>query len=88
MHVLILGGEGMLGHKVFQVLSGRFETFATFRSFNGLWTRYPVYANVDRSRTIGGVDVMDFDTVVRAFAQVKPDVVIIHTGGNDEPRRG
>lgn len=76
MRILILGGEGMLGHKVFQVLSGRFETFGTFRSFNGLWTRYPVYANVDQSHTIGGVDAMDFDTVVRAFAQVKPAVVI------------
>ena len=76
MRVLILGGEGMLGHKVFQVLSGRFETFATFRSVNGLWTRYPMYVNVGRSRTIGGVDAMDFDTVVWAFARVKPDVVI------------
>ena len=76
MRVLVLGGEGMLGHKVFQVLSTRFETFVTFRSFNGLWTRYPMYANVDRRHTIGGVDAMDFDTVVRAFAQVKPDVVI------------
>lgn len=76
MRVLILGGEGMLGHKVFQVLSERLETFATFRSPNGLWTRYPMYASVDRSRTIGGVDAMDFDTVVRAFAQVKPDVII------------
>ena len=76
MRILILGGEGMLGHKVFQVLRGRFETFATFRGFNGLWTHYPMYANVDRSHTIGGVDAMDFDTVIRAFAQVKPDVVI------------
>lgn len=76
MRILILGGEGMLGHKVCQVLSGHFETFATFRSFNGLWTRYPMYANVGRSHTIGGVDAMDFDTVVRAFAQVKPDALI------------
>ena len=76
MRVLVLGGEGMLGHKVFQVLSERFETLATFRSFNGLWARYPMYAKVGRSRTIGGVDAMDFDTVVRAFAQVKPDVAI------------
>ncbi len=76
MRVLILGGEGMLGHKVFQVLSDRFETFATFRSVNGLWTRYPVYEGLERGRTIGGVNVMDFDTVVRAFAQVKPAVAI------------
>jgi dTDP-4-dehydrorhamnose reductase len=76
MRVLILGGEGMLGHKVFQVLSKRFETFATFRDFNGLWRHYPMYADVDPGRTVGGVDVMDFDTVVRAFARIKPDVVV------------
>ena len=76
MRILILGGEGMLGHKVFQVLSRRFETLATFRSFNGLWRDYPMYADVDPGRTMGGVDAMDFDTVVRAFAQIRPDVVI------------
>lgn len=76
MRVLILGGEGMLGHKVFQVLSGQFEMYVTFRSPHGLWIRYPMYADTDPHRTIGGVDAMDFDTVIRAFAQVKPDVVI------------
>ena len=76
MRVLVLGGEGMLGHKVFQVLSKRFDTFATFQSSNGLWTRYPVYEAVDRSRTIGGVNAMDFNTLIRAFALVKPNVVI------------
>lgn len=76
MRVLILGGEGMLGHKVFQALSRRFETFATFRSYNGVWTRYPMYVNADQQRTIGGVDAMNLDTVVRAFGQVRPDVVI------------
>jgi len=76
MHILILGGEGMLGHKVFQVLSHRFETFATFRDLGGWWTRYPVYANVDHRRILGGVDAMDISSVIRAFTQVKPDVVI------------
>jgi len=76
MRVLILGGEGMLGHKVFQVLSERFETFATFRNLNGLWKTYPIYENVDSLYTKGGVDVMNFDTVISAFAQLKPEVVI------------
>jgi len=76
MRILILGGEGMLGHKVFQVLSERFETFATFRDFNGLWNHYPMYADLEAGRAISDVDAMDFDTLVRAFAQVKPDVVI------------
>ena len=32
MKVLILGGEGMLGHKVYQVLTRRFDTYATFKA--------------------------------------------------------
>jgi dTDP-4-dehydrorhamnose reductase len=76
MRVLILGGEGMLGHKVFQVLSQRLETFVTFQNPQGLWKSYPVYEEVDHERTIGGVDAMDFDTVVRAFAQVRPHVAV------------
>lgn len=74
MKVLVLGGEGMLGHKVYQVLSQRFATYATFQSLNGLWTTFPMYQ--DRSRTLPGVNVFDFDSVVRVLAQVKPDVVI------------
>ena len=76
MKVLILGGEGMLGHKVFQALTQRFETYVTFKDVHGLWTRYPMYVNVDRSCTFGGVNAMEFDSVVRVFGQVKPDVVI------------
>jgi len=76
MKVLILGGEGMLGHKVFQVLNGPFETYATFRDAYGLWTKYPMYAQADANHLLGGVDVMDFQAVVRAVGQVKPDVVI------------
>ena len=76
MRVLILGGEGMLGHKVFQVLSGRFETWATFRDAQGLWTCFPMYATAERARLLGGVDALDFHSVVRAMGRARPDVVI------------
>jgi dTDP-4-dehydrorhamnose reductase len=76
MRVLILGGEGMLGHKVFQVLSRRFETYATFRDAQGLWARFPMYMSADPARLLGGADAMDFHSVVRAMGRVRPDVVI------------
>jgi dTDP-4-dehydrorhamnose reductase len=76
MKVLILGGEGMLGHKVYQVLSRRFGTYATFKDARGLWTRYPMYANALPSHCFGGVDVMSFDNVIQVAGQVRPDVVI------------
>jgi len=75
MRILVLGGEGMLGHKVFQVLSQRFNVHATFQDASGLWRTFPMYEGC-RDRTIGGVNALDFDSVVRAVARVKPDVVI------------
>jgi dTDP-4-dehydrorhamnose reductase len=76
MRVLILGGEGMLGHKVFQVLSQRFETYATFRDARGPWATFPMYAVAEPDRLLGGVDALDFPSVVRAFGKAKPEVVI------------
>ena len=76
MRVLILGGEGMLGHKVFQVLSQRFESYATFRDVRGPWTTFPMYAAIEPGRLLGGTDALDFPSVVRAFGQVRPDVVV------------
>jgi dTDP-4-dehydrorhamnose reductase len=76
VRILILGGEGMLGHKVFQVLNQRFETYATFQDNRGLWTKLPIYEKVDRRCVLSNVNALDFDSVVRAMAQVKPGVVI------------
>ena len=76
MRILVLGGEGMLGHKVFQELSQRFETFATFRDGRGLWSTFPMYEAVEPGRLLGGVDALDFSSVVRAMGQAHPDVVI------------
>jgi dTDP-4-dehydrorhamnose reductase len=66
----------MLGHKVFQVLSQRFETYATFRDFSGLWARFPMYASADPARLLGGVDAMEFHSVVRTMGRVRPGTVI------------
>ena len=76
MRVLILGGEGMLGHKAFQVLSRRFEVFVTFRRFELLGSRYPVYKDVGPGTIVDGVDAVHFDTLTQAFARVRPNVVI------------
>ena len=73
MRVLILGGAGMLGHKLCQLYRERFETWATVRS------GYPQYAGYnlfDPQRVIGGVDAANFDSVVRTLAEVKPHVLI------------
>src|SRR5262245_28949301 len=74
MRVLVLGGDGMLGHKVVEVLRARTEVAATFRTLDGPWTRMPSFAG--GVRTLGGVDAVDFSTVVRAVAAVRPAAVV------------
>jgi dTDP-4-dehydrorhamnose reductase len=71
--VLVLGGSGMLGHKLAQTLTPRFETWATIRSES----LDPVVAEVlDEPRTLTGVDVDRPDAVAAAVSRVQPDVVV------------
>ena len=71
--VLILGGAGMLGHKLCQSFRKRFDTWATVRSNFG---RYATYGIFDPERSMGGVEVADFDSVVKTLSEVKPTVVV------------
>ena len=76
MKVLVLGGEGMLGHKVFEVLSQSFETLATFVDPEGPWREFPQYAGLPAERLLTGVDALRFDTITAALEQVRPDAVV------------
>jgi dTDP-4-dehydrorhamnose reductase len=73
MRVLVLGAGGMLGHKLVQQYRTRYETWTTARAGYRAYARYGV---IDPNRFIPGVDAFDFDSVIRALATVKPDVVI------------
>ena len=71
--VLVLGGTGMLGHKLWQVLSPRMDTHVTVRTSE----RAVAAASVlDPDRTVVGVSAEAFETVQRAVASVRPDVVL------------
>lgn len=74
MKLLILGATGMLGHKLIQVLSPRFKVTATVRGSDATYTnRHPVLGKMS---LLGDVYAEDMDSVMRAFATVRPDVVI------------
>jgi dTDP-4-dehydrorhamnose reductase len=71
--VLVLGGTGMLGHKLVQVLSSEYETWATLRRpFAG----FEELGLFDRSRTIDNLEVTRPDALEHAIDAVRPDVVI------------
>jgi dTDP-4-dehydrorhamnose reductase len=76
MRALVLGGDGMLGHKVFQVLNERFETHATFRETDGPWTTLPMYRDLARQRMHGGVDALILQNVTDVLTSIAPNVVV------------
>jgi len=63
----------MLGHKLWQMFREHFDTWVTVRSN---YEDYAIYDLFDQKRTLGGVDVLNIDSIIRACALVKPTVVI------------
>src|SRR5207245_2879791 len=73
MKVLIIGGTGMLGHKLWQVLADRFDTYVTVRQSAQSLSPYQIF---DKARIKDHVSAQDFDSVVRAMSQVRPQAVV------------
>ncbi len=73
MRVLILGGSGMLGHRLWFNLSKVHETWVTVRG-NG--SQIPEHPLLPRKYIRADVDALNFDQVTRALASIQPDIVI------------
>lgn len=71
--VLILGGSGMLGHKLYQRCQDRFDTWATLRSSFDDYVRLDLFS---RDRVVSKVDAADPGSVEAAMERIKPDVVV------------
>lgn len=73
--ILILGGTGMLGHALFFGLSARenLEVYATVRSREGVrrWFSPELV-----SRCLDNVDAFNFESIIKALGEVRPEVII------------
>jgi dTDP-4-dehydrorhamnose reductase len=74
--VLVLGGDGMLGHKVFQVFNENHETHATFLTHEHYASAFPTYREVPSSRIHLGIDALNSEVIERLLNLVRPDVVV------------
>jgi dTDP-4-dehydrorhamnose reductase len=63
----------MLGHKLWQVFSKRFDTYVSFRESAppASWR-----AILGEAKLMSGVDALHFDSVVRLVGEVHPEVVV------------
>lgn len=71
--VLVMGGAGMLGHKLWQCLKNDFDAYVTLRR---PLEKHPFSQLFDSKKTFSGVDVTCFESVEKVFQKVQPDVVV------------
>lgn len=77
MRILILGGDGMLGHQLLQHFSQQHETRVTLhRALN----QYAEYGLFGPANALDNVDVRDFESVQRVVTTFHPDAIINATG--------
>jgi len=74
--VMVLGGAGMLGHKMFQMLRERFDgVFCTVRED----ARKPPFVRVELLQgddAVSGVDVTDFPALAAILSAFRPEFVV------------
>lgn len=71
--VLVVGGMGMLGHRLWIELARTHQTWATVRDRR---EDVPALPGVDLARAIGGVDVADTRQLRDAIAKAEPEVIV------------
>ena len=77
MKVLILGSAGMLGHKLYQVLTPNFDVTGTIR---GPYSDISKYGFFQQSRIVPDTDAQDISRVEKVIKETSPDVAVNSIG--------
>jgi len=74
LRVLILGGGGTLGHKLWQVLSSRLpQVFVSIRKPRDYYAQCGLFTG---PRVADGLDLRDFTRLNSVLSEIKPDVIV------------
>jgi dTDP-4-dehydrorhamnose reductase len=73
VRILILGGDGMLGHQLLKSLAPRHEVKVTLRQNLAVYTPYNLF---DSNNAYTGIDVRSFERLTEVVADFQPDAVI------------
>jgi dTDP-4-dehydrorhamnose reductase len=77
MKVLVIGGSGMLGHKLIQAWEDKFEVWTTVRS------NFIQFGNLqffNEQRTIGNINIENIKSVEETVGRLNPDVIVNGVG--------
>ncbi|MBU0533490.1 MAG: SDR family oxidoreductase [Candidatus Omnitrophica bacterium] len=75
MRILILGGSGMLGHKLWQYLSPRFpNTFTVIRGYRHDYKKFNIFE--DETRVIENLNALNFPDVEKLLDRIQPSIIL------------
>jgi dTDP-4-dehydrorhamnose reductase len=77
MRVLIIGGNGMLGHQLCHILSRRMDVWATVKEEPSV---YAGYSMLPGDHLLGQINIQDIGALRRVFEEVRPQVVVNAAG--------
>ena len=77
MRILILGGDGMLGHQLLRHFESRFETRVTLRQDLASYSKYGLF-HAGNSYT--GIDVRSTERLIEALSDFRPQAVVNAVG--------
>lgn len=73
MRILVLGGAGMLGHKLLQGWSKEEELWTTLRRGRA---DYPGFGSIASGRLVEGIDVTNGEALLSVFRKARPEAVV------------
>lgn len=77
MKILVLGGGGMLGHKLIQCWTKKFDVWATIRTDFEKYRQYDFFAE---NRIVENVEIEDVQILEATVRQIRPDVIVNAVG--------
>jgi dTDP-4-dehydrorhamnose reductase len=74
MKILILGAGGMIGHKMYEVLSKQYpDTYSCFRK---PFEQYKAFNLFDPNKVLEKIDVQPFEQLENALNELRPNVIL------------
>ena len=73
MRILILGGDGMLGHQLFKHFSGKHDVRVTLRQRLSAYKEFGLF---DSKNAYADLDARCMDGIVEVFAEFRPEAVV------------
>ena len=77
MKILIIGGTGMLGHKLVQVWQKKYDVWTTIRGNFGSCEKYNIF---DKTKTFENLNIENIEALESVVEIVKPDVILNAVG--------